>query len=71
MKKSELRKLIKEVIKEQVHSAVSQYHNTDMLSSNFTNRVNDYGCGKLMYARFKINRKMSGHILNNYPTSVF
>jgi len=46
-----------------------KFWNTNILPSNFTNRVDNYGCGSLGYARFKINRKMSEYILHNNPNS--
>ena len=59
MKKSELKKLIREAIKEQIHSAASHYYNTHTLPLLFTNRVDNYGCGKLSNTLAKLDNKMN------------
>ena len=68
MKKSQLRKIIRESIKglmteQGIHPATV---NPTQLSINFTNRVDSYSCYKLLHAKNKLNMKLQG---TNLPTA--
>jgi len=61
MKKSELKKLIREAIKEQTqpHQAVVNYQLNQQLPSNFTNRMNNKGCSYIMNTKGKMEQKLA------------
>jgi hypothetical protein len=60
MKKSELRKIIREVIKEQgANQGVLQHHQTGILPSNWVNRINNYNCTMLGNVYGKLYKKVN------------